>query len=386
MKTLLRLSLALWLAVLPLRAAEINDLDVTDNNNVVRFPEGMTFANVNNSARALEGILARWYKDVNGALTTAGSSNAYTASANQVLTAYYSGLWLKVKASFTNTGAATVNVDSLGAKALKKGGTTDVAAGDIVQDRVYDLVYDGTNFQVLGADAVRAGNPNTFSATNTFSAAQAFTSYLELSEMAAPSAPGADKVRLYAVDQGGISHIAAKDSAGNVMLLGNQIADIKTWPLATVPAGWLECNGAAVSRTTYAALFAVLGTTYGVGDGSTTFALPDLRGEFVRGWDHGKGSDPNAGARTSRGDGTTGDNVGTKQADEFRLHGHPFRTGDGSVGTPNGDGGLQREGANNNNYPAFTGAVTGTSGQQIGGSGGSETRPRNVNMMYVIKF
>ena len=59
----------------------------------------------------------------------------------------------------------------------------------------------------------------------------------------------------------------------------------------TPPVGWLECNGSAVSRTTYANLFAVIGTTYGNGDGSTTFNLPDLRGEFVRGWDHQRDMD-----------------------------------------------------------------------------------------------
>lgn len=60
---------------------------------------------------------------------------------------------------------------------------------------------------------------------------------------------------------------------------------------STVPTGYLECNGAAVSRTTYATLYAAIGTTYGAGNGSTTFNLPDLRGEFVRGWDHGRGVD-----------------------------------------------------------------------------------------------
>lgn len=60
---------------------------------------------------------------------------------------------------------------------------------------------------------------------------------------------------------------------------------------ATPPSGWLECAGAAVSRSTYAALFAVIGTRFGAGDGSTTFNLPDLRGEFVRGYDHGRGVD-----------------------------------------------------------------------------------------------
>jgi microcystin-dependent protein len=60
---------------------------------------------------------------------------------------------------------------------------------------------------------------------------------------------------------------------------------------ATAPVGWLKANGALINRVTYAALFAAIGTTYGVGDGSTTFAVPDLRGEFIRGWDDAKGTD-----------------------------------------------------------------------------------------------
>jgi microcystin-dependent protein len=56
----------------------------------------------------------------------------------------------------------------------------------------------------------------------------------------------------------------------------------------SVPVGFLECNGATVSRTTYSALFSLIGTTYGAGDSSTTFVLPDLRGAFIRGWDNGR--------------------------------------------------------------------------------------------------
>lgn len=59
----------------------------------------------------------------------------------------------------------------------------------------------------------------------------------------------------------------------------------------TPPSGWLKADGSAVSRSTYAALFAAIGTTFGAGDGRTTFNLPDLRGEFVRGWDNGRGAD-----------------------------------------------------------------------------------------------
>ena len=70
----------------------------------------------------------------------------------------------------------------------------------------------------------------------------------------------------------------------------------------TAPSGWLKANGAAVSRTAYAALFAAIGTTYGAGDGSTTFNLPDLRGEFMRGWDDGRGIDRGRAFGSAQGD------------------------------------------------------------------------------------
>jgi len=60
---------------------------------------------------------------------------------------------------------------------------------------------------------------------------------------------------------------------------------------SSAPTGWLKCNGAAISRTDYEDLFDSIGTTYGTGDGSTTFNLPDLRGEFVRCWDDSRGID-----------------------------------------------------------------------------------------------
>ena len=71
---------------------------------------------------------------------------------------------------------------------------------------------------------------------------------------------------------------------------------------SSAPAGWLKANGAAVSRTAYAALFAAIGTTYGAGDGSTTFNLPDLRGEFMRGWDDGRGIDRGRAFGSAQGD------------------------------------------------------------------------------------
>lgn len=69
------------------------------------------------------------------------------------------------------------------------------------------------------------------------------------------------------------------------------VGQVGYFATTSAPAGWLKANGAAVSRETYAALFSAIGTSFGVGDGSTTFNLPDLRGGFLRGWDDGRGVD-----------------------------------------------------------------------------------------------
>jgi phage-related tail fiber protein len=66
----------------------------------------------------------------------------------------------------------------------------------------------------------------------------------------------------------------------------------------SAPLGYLKANGATVSRTTYAKLFSAIGTTWGAGDGSTTFTLPDLRGEFIRSWDDSRGVDSGRGIAT----------------------------------------------------------------------------------------
>ncbi|MFG6139516.1 phage tail protein [Halomonas sp. B23F22_10] len=74
------------------------------------------------------------------------------------------------------------------------------------------------------------------------------------------------------------------------------------FPFTNAPAGWLKCNGAAVSRSAYADLFAAIGTTFGAGDGSTTFSLPDYRGEFPRWLDDGRGIDSGRGIAEAQGD------------------------------------------------------------------------------------
>lgn len=138
--------------------AEINDLSTTDANNTARWPEGMAPSQVNNSARADEGIIARFTKDaLEPNLTSTGASNAYLVTTNRTLSAYYTGLRIAFKASFANTGAATVNVNSLGAKNIYRRTSSGVAAlagGEIRSGDVVELIYDGTQFQLVSAHRI----------------------------------------------------------------------------------------------------------------------------------------------------------------------------------------------------------------------------------------
>jgi len=128
--------------------------------------------------------------------------------------------------------------------------------------------------------------------------------------------------------------------------------------MSTAPTGYLKANGALVSRTTYAALFSVIGTVFGVGDGSTTFSLPDLRGEFARGWDDGRGVD-------------SGRGIGTAQAEAVQDHSHTFS------GYGGGGGANIAAGSASGYGTVSTGATTGN---------GPETRPRNIALLACIKY
>jgi microcystin-dependent protein len=136
---------------------------------------------------------------------------------------------------------------------------------------------------------------------------------------------------------------------------------VMPFAMNSAPAGWLAADGTAVSRSTYATLFTAIGTTYGVGDGSTTFALPDLRGYFVR------GSGTNS-------DGTAAGTFGAKQADELKSHTHTYiDVRNAAAGQFSVAGGTGMDGATNTN-------------RTTNATGGAETRPKNIAMLYCIKF
>lgn len=145
--------------------------------------------------------------------------------------------------------------------------------------------------------------------------------------------------------------LAAAVPAGSLVAVG----------MSSVPTGYLECNGAGISRSTYAALFAAIGTTWGAGDGSTTFNLPDFRGEFLRGWDHSRGVD-------------SGRTLGSYQAEAFKAHAHSVYTVGNTESWGEGDPASQMTSDH-----TYSSAVTTT-------VGGTETRPRNRAVMYCIKY
>jgi len=175
---------------------------------------------------------------------------------------------------------------------------------------------------------------------------------------------------------------------------------IIAWPTGSLPAGYLECDGASLDRTTYDVLFAVLGTTYGFAD-ATHFYLPDYRGRFLRGWAHGQTTDPDKATRTDRGDGTGGDVVGSKQADEQEAHDHGAQTPvitasatlarNPATGSENYDG-VAIEASNgvgdeDRTWVSGYTQVTATQAAHTHASvGGNETRPINTNVMFIIKY
>lgn len=251
------------------------------------------------------------------AVTTAGTSPSFTISTkltNSVAIAANQRFRVKFHATGT-TGSNTLARDGLTAYNLKQYDSTGTkVSAVIVANMLTDVEYDGTDYVVL--------NP------------------------------------IYSANTANI---------GMVSYFAN----------TTPPAGWLKCNGAAVSRTTYAMLFSAIGTTYGAGDGATTFNLPELRSEFIRGLDDGRGVD-------------TGRGIGTSQTDQIQnITGHAHYVND----PYNLSGPYYTIDTNKNlAYPPGLDHNGVIGGNRIGFDAsrvvraGSETRPRNVALLACIKY
>lgn len=158
---------------------------------------------------------------------------------------------------------------------------------------------------------------------------------------------------------------------------------VVAFAMQTPPEGWLACDGAHVSRATYAALFHAIGTLYGNGDGRATFKLPDLRGEFIRGWDNGRGVDPDRFFGLRQGDtvqrmyGTVGTKDGQNAFDVFT--------------SANGVFDIDRNAhIGKRAYPQTIDVNDASTAIVFDNARvaktSSETRPRNIALLYCIKY
>jgi microcystin-dependent protein len=217
-----------------------------------------------------------------------------------------------------NTGAVTIAVDGGSTAPLVLNNGSAVPSGKLIAGDFHSASYDGTNW-VLGA---ATGIDGTVIGATT-PAAGSFTT----------------------------------------LTASNLVGQVSYFAANAAPTGWLKANGATISRTTYANLFAAIGTTFGVGDGSTTFGVPDLRGEFLRAWDDARGID-------------SGRVFGSAQTDIFKTHTHDILRMD-----------VAQAGATTARYQFYevsTGKPLNPGATQS--EGGSETRPRNIAMLACIKF
>lgn len=251
------------------------------------------------------------------------------------------------KASPALTGTPTAPTAPAGTNTTQLATTAFVAAADAA---VVGGAPSGLN--TLGKISAALGGDASFATTNAAALAlkAPLASPVLTGTPAAPTAPAGTNT----------TQLATTAFVAAAAQIATPPAAVVAFAQNSAPDGWLKCNGAAVSRSVYAKLYLSIGTTFGAGDGSTTFNLPDLRGEFVRGWDDARGVD-------------AGRAFGSAQADELKSHTHQqlYQNVDLAAAV---DGSLQRQvgGVNDDRLTSAT--------------GGSETRPRNIAMLYCIKY
>lgn len=159
-----------------------------------------------------------------------------------------------------------------------------------------------------------------------------------------------------------VTHSVKPDILENIRKVvayeNSQVGKVVAFAANNVPGGYLECDGSILNMADYPRLGEMLSTTYG-GDGTTTFGIPDLRGEFIRGWDNGAGVD-------------SGRVFGSNQSDELAAHDHYIPTNDASAAGSFTVADLANQTLDYTNLSATS------------STGGTETRPKNVALLYCI--
>ena len=232
------------------------------------------------NARTIDGV------SFNGsaAITHYGTCSTAASTAAKVVSlsgfALVTGARVIVRFTVTNTAAnPTLNVNNTGAKAIRYRNSA-ISAGYLAANRTYEFVYDGSYWQLVGdidtdtklsiaTEAEADAGTNNTKAMSPLRVAEQLEKYL-------PLAGGNVTGNLTVKNKHVVRSVdgAYADASGNVTVM--PVGTVIAIAAASAPSGYLLCNGAAVSRTTYASLFSAIGTTYGAGNGSSTFNLPDM--------------------------------------------------------------------------------------------------------------
>ena len=337
------------------------------------------FSNNSGSSEPSTTTAFMWFADTtNDALKI---RNAADSAFIEVGTLSETNLGLALKASPTFTGNVGVPAGTVSSLPIRRSDDTNTGIYFSAADTL-DIATGGTRRAHFDSNGITIRDRKALRFRDT--------SNSNFVALRAPDNAASDITLTLPSSDGNADDVLQSDGSGNLSFVALPQAvptgSVHMMATTTVPSGYLKCNGAAISRTTYADLFAIIGTAHGAGDGSSTFNVPDLRGEFVRGWDDSRGVD-------------SGRNFGSSQSDQNAQHNHTA-TATSTVTDPghfhdvpysnsdSGDGVIEESGTGFSGVEPTNSATTGISvstSVSIANSGGSEARPRNIAMMYVIK-
>jgi microcystin-dependent protein len=311
-------------------------------DSTVNWAEGMAPSAVNDSGRAMMASTAAFRDDISGAIATGGTSTAYTVTSYQVFDtlAHLNGQIIAFTPHTTNGATVTLNVDTLGAKPLRSAPSVELPAGVLVQGTPYVALYNSSDaaFYLQGF----YGNP-------------------------------------YSVPIGGVLPYTGTTAPNSNFVLP---------------------YGQAISRTTYSSYFSLVSTTFGSGDGSTTFNVPDLRGRVVAGADGMGGSSAGRLTDAVAGIDALGDAGGaqshTLSTSEMPAHSHgvtdpghnhgfsnnPFYGGS-QTSTPASGGSVSHP--SNSQTVSITSNTTGISIQNNGGGGAHNNVQPTIVLNYLLR-